>query len=358
MKKWMGIFVVLAVLILIGESVYGDVDLVSKSNTVKARVIEVENTVEAGAEKQYLTARVTAGPYRGQEVVLQRYITKYSSNDFRLMKDSEIYISLHIDDNQRVSASLAYVSRERSITLLALCFFIVLLLFGMLKGVSSAISLLFTAFMIIKVYIPWVVAGKDPVSGVILVAVIIIVVSFIMISGFTKKTLVAVAGTTAGTLAAGIMAAYFSKIGYITGVGSEDTRFLITELGVQINFKGLLFSGIVLGAIGAVMDVSMSISSLLHEIRERHRKISSGDLVISGLRVGRDIMATMVNTLILAYVGTSLSMFVLFSFMETNTANIINSEMIATEIIRSLCGSIGLILTVPFTSLMGAFVYK
>ncbi len=143
---------------------------------------------------------------------------------------------------------------------------------------------------------------------------------------------------------------------FITGIENEYSQFLILELGVQIDFRGLLFSGIILGTLGAVMDVSMSIASVLHEIRTQKEKVSFIELFTSGLRVGRDIMATMVNTLILAYAGTALPLFLFLSFMNMEAINIINSEAIAVEIIRALCGSIGLIMAVPFTSFVGAII--
>ncbi len=325
-------------------------------NIVKAQVVKIEDMTEGNIEMQETSVLIKEGPFKGKHITFTRTITKYSKNDFKLYKDSDIYINLYIQDDTIMDASLAYVSRQESITLLAMCFLGVLVLFGMRKGVQSAISLILSGYLIIKVLIPWIKNGQEPVYSTVIVASLIITISFIMISGFSKKSIIAIIGTILGTFLAGVLASYFSNISFITGIENEYSQFLILELGVQIDFRGLLFSGIILGTLGAVMDVSMSIASVLDEIKTQQEKASLIELFTSGLRVGRDIMATMVNTLILAYAGTALPLFLFLSFMNMETINIINSEAIAVEIIRALCGSIGLIMSVPFTSLVGAII--
>ncbi|WHH60223.1 YibE/F family protein [Petroclostridium sp. X23] len=355
MKKILSLCIMI---IIITTSSNAEVVKQDSSNMVKVKIVQVDNLKENEIEKQEITAEILTGQFRGEHVDVRRTITKYSVFDFKLRENSEIYVQLNIDDGKILSASFTRVSREKSMVLLTISFITILILFGMGKGITSSISLLFSGFMIIKVFIPMIIQGYDPVFSAICVSAVVIFISFLLISGPTKKSAVAIIGTLAGTIAAGLIAAYFSEISYISGITDDHTQFLITELGLEIDFKGLLFAGIIIGTMGAVMDVSMSIASVLEEIKKQNGNISFVNMVASGLNVGKDMMATMVNTLVLAYAGASMPMFVLFSCMQYTSTDIINLEVIAVEIIRSLCGSIGLILTVPFTSIVAAYIFR
>ncbi len=213
MKK---IFILLSLIpiFLICTNVKAEVSTQRNKNTVKAQVVRIEDITERNIEKQKITVRIKEEPFKGKHVTFTRTITKYSKNDFKLYKDSDIYINLYIQGNTIMDASLAYVSRQESITLLAICFLSVLVLFGIKKGVQSAISLILSGYLIIKVLIPWIKNGQEPVRCTVIVASLIIIISFIMISGFSKKSIIAMIGTISGTLLAGVLASYFSNISF------------------------------------------------------------------------------------------------------------------------------------------------
>lgn len=331
-------------------------EIAGTENIAKAKVTAVYNTTENETDFQTIEAEILQGEHAGKVISFNRSITKYSNTDYKLYKGADIYVRVHKDEQNRLIGNLYTVSRERSIYILTGIFFAILLLFGMKKGLTSAISLIFTGIMVIKFFIPWVIQGKDPIISAVIICSIIIMFSFILISGFTKKTLAAILGTVTATIIAGLFALYFSNTTFITGVIDDDMQMLITEIGLEINVKGLLFSGILFGTMGAVMDVAMSIASIIQEIKEHHAKASWGVLVSSGMKVGKDIIATMVDTLILAYAGAALPTFIFFSVMNTTVERILNSELIATEIIRSLCGSIGIMFAVPLTSIFAAII--
>jgi uncharacterized membrane protein len=187
-------------------------------------------------------------------------------------------------------------------------------------------------------------------------AILIIVVGFLLISGFTRKTTAAILGTTGGAVTAGLLARYFVDITAITGTAEDDVGFLIVELGASINYEGLFLAGVLIGTIGVVMDVAMSISSVIFELKAESPRISVGGLIKSGLSVGRDVMATMVNTLILAYAGTSIPLFLMFHYTDFGYSAALNAETVAGEVIRALCGSIGLIMTIPLTVTFATFL--
>lgn len=347
--------IIIVIITLTGYTVFSS-EVDQSDSSVKARVMHAENMVEGDTEKQNIKAAILEGEFKDSLVEIERNIVKNSFSDFKLRTGDEIYVFLNVEDNKLESASLSHVSRERSIKILVVIFICAMLLFGVKKGLASVLSLVFSGIMIIKVFIPWVIQGKDPITCAILVTIIIITVSFIIISGFSRKTLSAITGTVMGTLLAGAAAAYFTEISCITGVVDDYTQFLITERGMDIDYKGLLFSGIIFGTMGAVMDVSMSITSVIYEIKKTNPKASFVDLVVSGFRVGKDILATMVDTLILAYAATALPLMLFFVAMERQTSQILNFEDVAIEIIRSLCGGLGIIFTVPFTSIFAAVI--
>lgn len=190
----------------------------------------------------------------------------------------------------------------------------------------------------------------------VLTAVAVITISFVIISGFSKKSLASILGTLCGIISAVILSEVFCRVSGITGAISEEVYFLASEGAVDIDFASLFISGIIIGTIGVVMDTSMSITSLIIELKENSPEMGFTKLVASGLNVGKDMMATMINTLILAYVGTSLPLLFIFITNASSLTYAINTETVAGEIIRSLCGSIGLILTVPLTSLIASHI--
>ncbi len=145
----------------------------------------------------------------------------------------------------------------------------------------------------------------------------------------------------------------------MTGMSTEEASMLLyIPQGIQFDFKALLFSGILLGALGAVMDVAMSIASSIEEVYKANKELSRGELFSAGMEVGKDVMGTMSNTLILAYTGSSIPLLLLFMAYDTPLVRMLNLDIIATEIVRSLAGSIGLILTIPLTAVVTVLLLK
>lgn len=184
-------------------------------------------------------------------------------------------------------------------------------------------------------------------------------VTLYLIGGAGKKTVCATAGTLAGVVIAGVAAAIFSRLSGITGWNVSDIESLLTLWQTNnIQVGGLLFSGLLISSLGAVMDVAMSISSSMQELCSQNQEISRLELMRAGMRVGRDMMGTDSNTLILAFAGTSLSMLVLDYAYELPYLQIINSNNIGIAVMQGLSGSFGVVLTVPATVLMAAYIYK
>jgi len=238
-------------------------------------------------------------------------------------------------------------------------FFTLLVLFGGLKGAKAALSLLFTGVMVIFIMIPLIFQGHSPIWVSIICTTIIAIISFILIGGFERKTLSAILGTLIGITCAGILSYFFGGLVNVSGMNMDKGEQLIyIAQDYQIQIHGLMFASILIASLGAVMDVSMSIASSMQEIKTNTPNIHKSDLLKSGLVVGRDIMGTMANTLILAFAGGSLSLILLIWGYQMQYRQMINMPFISIELIQGLSGSIGVILTVPFTALISAWLYN
>lgn len=248
--------------------------------------------------------------------------------------------------------------REWVIYAFAAAYLVVLCLVGGKQGIKGALGLVFTFFCILFVYLPLVYRGLSPFWVSVFICVITTLVTMCLIGGPTRKTLVATGGTVAGVVIAGISATIFSIATGITGWNVSDIESLLTlasTSGVQVG--GLLFSGLLISSLGAVMDVAMSIGSAIAEIHAQNPALSRGELFKAGMHVGRDMMGTDSNTLILAFAGGSISMLVLDYAYSLPYQQIINSNNIGIAIMQGLSGSFGIVLAVPVTVALAVALY-
>ena len=248
--------------------------------------------------------------------------------------------------------------REWVIYAFAAAYLVVLCLVGGKQGIKGALGLVFTFFCILFVYLPLVYRGLSPFWVSVFICVITTLVTMYLIGGPTRKTLVATGGTVAGVVIAGISATIFSMATGITGWNVSDIESLLTlasTSGVQVG--GLLFSGLLISSLGAVMDVAMSIGSAIAEIHAQNPSLSRGELFKAGMHVGRDMMGTDSNTLILAFAGGSISMLVLDYAYSLPYQQIINSNNIGIAIMQGLSGSFGIVLAVPVTVALAVALY-
>ena len=248
--------------------------------------------------------------------------------------------------------------REWVIYAFAAAYLLVLCLVGGKQGVKGAMGLVFTFLCIIFLYLPLVYRGYSPFWVAVFICVITTLVTMYFIGGPTRKTLVATGGTVAGVVIAGLSATIFSAATGITGWNVSDIESLLTlasTSGVQVG--GLLFSGLLISSLGAVMDVAMSIASAISEIHAQNPALTRGQLFKAGMHVGRDMMGTDSNTLILAFAGGSISMLVLDYAYNLPYLQIINSNNIGIAIMQGLSGSFGIVLAVPVTVALAVLLY-
>lgn len=250
-------------------------------------------------------------------------------------------------------ASVYSQDREWVIYIFALLYLLALCVIGGKQGIKGCLGLIFTFFCVIFVYLPLVYLRFSPFWAAVFICFLTTLVTMYLIGGPTKKTCAATLGTLAGVVLAGLSAWCSSKASGISGYNVSDIETLMTLWNTnRIQVGGLLFSGLLISCLGAVMDVAMSISSAIDEIYKQNTSLTRKELFKAGMRVGRDMMGTDSNTLILAFAGSSVSTLLLDYAYDLPYQQIINSNNIGIAIMQGLAGSFGIVLSVPLTVLI------
>lgn len=301
---------------------------------------------------------VLSGPYKGSELNSVHYYNGDPYYDILVEPGDQVVLSLDVQEDQLVAAHISDLYRAPYLWFLMILFMLAILWIGKAQGVKTILSLLLTGLGIIYILMPAILAGKNPVTVTIFVCTGVTIITHMLITGFTKKSIAAISGTSFGIIIGGFLAKNVITWAHISGLSSEESRMFFYSYGDgTLDVTGLLFAGIVIGALGAVMDVAMSIASAMLEIHDTDPSLKGRALVKKGMNVGRDIIGTMANTLILANTGSALPLMLLIQANKVPYLKYINLDMIATELIRSLTGSIGLFLAVPFTAVISAALY-
>ncbi|URZ16978.1 YibE/F family protein [Clostridium felsineum] len=305
-----------------------------------------------------LNVKITSGDHKGEVVTVDNIVNDKTFDEYMVEKNSNVLLNIEENENGTIKRVYIYeIVRYKALYILIFSFIFLLGVLAGEKGLKSILALLVTGFVILKVLIPLIVKGYNPIIVSIILCIAISTISLIVISGKNKKTLSAIIGTCSGLLIAAIIALVLSSKLKLTGFTDEQLQMLVyISQDKNFNFRGLLFSGILMGALGAVMDISMSIASSVSEIKEKKPDISTSALIKSAMKIGQDIMGTMANTLILAYVGGNLYNLILVFSYNLPLYRILDQDIIATEILNSLAGSLGLLFTVPITAVTAALL--
>ena len=265
-----------------------------------------------------------------------------------------------VSEGNRLSVMVGQVDDERFDVLLhnqertgiligAIVFFLLALgIVGGKKGIMSILGLVFTLANIVFLLIPLLVKGYHAVLVTLVILIVTTVVSLVLLSGWSKKTAVAIVGCVSGVGFAAFLAFAVGQLARVNGFNMEEVNQLITVgFSTELRISGLFISGVLIASLGAVMDIAMTIASSADELVINNQQISRKQLFKSAMNIGKDAMGTMSNTLILAFVGTGLNMMIVIFSFGISFAQLINMDFIAVEIIRSLAGSLGLVVTVP-----------
>lgn len=245
--------------------------------------------------------------------------------------------------------------RENFIWYLLASFLIMLMVIGGTKGIRTIVSLFATIGLIAFLLIPSIEKGINPLLSAVLISFLATGITMLLVAGRNVKSLASTLGTVIGVTISGLIASLVIKAAPLSGLASTEAMILWGNQIYELNFKGLLAAGMIVSCLGAVMDVAISISSSIQEIKIANPNYLVKDLFTSGMNVGKDIMGTMTNTLVLAYTGMALPLLLLISH-EQNPAKFLNLELVVSEVTAAISGSIGLIISVPATALIMSYL--
>ena len=333
----------------------------------QAKVIEVldeqNDTYDFGGEtvtERYLNlkAKIINGDKKGEIIELKQTLEGLYDVNTPPAKVSDILMVYPSEEDESSWVAGDYV-RFGKIKVLIVIFVLLVILFGKKKGLNTILSLAFTCLSIFLVFVPSILAGYNIYYSSVIICIYIVIMTLSLVSGFNMKSLSAGLGCISGVMVAGLIGVIMQKSMKLTGLVDDDSMFLLMmNPDNPIDLKAIIFAAIIIGALGATMDVAMSISSSLKEISDELKDVSFKKLFKSGITIGRDIMGTMANTLILAYIGGSLSIVLLLITYNSSLTEILNREMIIVELLQSLAGSLGILFTIPFTTIISAYLYS
>jgi uncharacterized membrane protein len=299
------------------------------------------------------------GNWKGKEIIFDG-IGRDTDTKSIYKEGDRVSVSYSKDSDDNEIFYINDYIRQGQLYFLIAIFLIVILLIGRWQGVRAILGLIFSFFIIIKFIIPKILAGGDPLVTSLIYSFIIILVATYLVYGLNKKSSVSILGMFASLIITGILAIIFTKLCHLTGFAQEETIYIVNLTRGAINLQGLLLAGFIIGSLGVLDDLTISQVSTIQELHKLNPELSKWEIYKRAMRVGIDHISSMVNTLFLAYAGAALPLLLLFTFKQEpflTFEQVINHEIIATEIVRTLVGSIGLALAVPITTFLAAHFY-
>lgn len=358
MKK---VLFLLALIVSPSFAVAQDAQLIrDEQQVVLARVVEIVSEEERnipGTNRetiyQTIRAEILEGDTKGRIVEIQ--------DDYLNLKTGDKFYVLHTIDWQDGSEYFGIQEKYRlpPLFLLVFLFIALVIIFGRSQGVRGLLSLFGSLFLIIFVLLPGILKGYSPVFLTIAISSVIIIFGSYITHGFNKVTSAAVVGMVSTVLVTGLLAFIAVKYTYLTGYESEEAIYLTFNSGGQIDIAGLLFGGIMIGLLGALYDAAIGQAVAVEELSHIAPHVPRKKIYERAMRMGREHIGALVDTLAIAYVGTSLPLLLLFYQSASEHYLVtINREIFATEIVRTMVGSIGLIFTVPITTMVAVAMLK
>ncbi|MFH1030838.1 MAG: YibE/F family protein [bacterium] len=340
----------------------GDDKIGGNEEIIEAEVVEIIEEREIEREdgskniQQNIRLKGLNGEWDGKEFIFEGISNFDVVSSKKYGKGDKVIVSHHQDMDGKDMFYITDYVRRRGLYLLSLIFVMVIVIVAGFKGLRALLSL-FLSFIIIMFYIiPKILAGSNPLSISIIGSVLILTGIIYLTEGLNRRSNLAVVSILASLAITGALAIFFTSLTRLGGMAGEEAMFLIGFSKTPINFEGLLLAGIIIGTLGVLDDAVISQLATVEEIRKAGSLISKRDLFRKSFGVGVSHISSMTNTLFLAYAGASLPLLLLFSIKQPpflSFTQIINNEMIATEIVRALVGSVGLVLVVPIATFLG-----
>lgn len=311
---------------------------------------------------QILKCEVLNGPYKGEIINASHDISDTMQNDQPEYpaKVGETYMAgyFEVGDYGNISAVIISQKREAGIIWLGIVFILFLVFLGGFRSLRSVVALLLTLGGCILVVIPLISKGYDPVWVAIFFSISVIAATLTIVYGFSAKTLAAALGAASGVLVSGIIVGIMGVVLKMVGLvdGEAMNLAMVHVNGMPISLSGVLFASIMISVLGGTIDVGVSIASALEELHQKAPELTGAELMKSGVTIGVDIMQASLFTMITAFVGSTIHVLLLLYIHNMNAEMIINSELMMSELLRALAGSMGLLFTVPITSLISGLI--
>lgn len=362
------------VLIFIGLCVYANTsddttDNVSHSSYTEYETATVISILSDDAQtselfeenyvgSQTLLIEVTSGQYKGSTMSALNYLgALYGTH---LEEGDPIVVAIYTSDGAVNNITVYEYNRTIPVLIILGVFVLVTVLVGGRRGAQSLLGLLITVICLIYILIPLLMRGFSTLPTTFFICVYVAFFSFILLGGVNKKTMCACIGTISGLALAvlfGLLAQSVIKVHGMRMGDYVDALLQLKQGGTPLGLRGLLIAGTMISALGAVMDVAMSISSAMQELTTVNPNLSRKDLIHSGMNIGKDMIGTMTNTLILAFVGSSFLLVIYIYSLDVPTYELLSSTLVATELVHGIASSIGVILSVPLTVFISTFFY-
>lgn len=325
------------------------------SETMHAQVLTIieEGEIDLGGIVQrYQIAQVELleGKYQGVIAEIDYGKRQVLSSAVYLQPGNKILVTVGLRPDGILTVYFADFVRTSSLLWLAAIFVATILIISRWKGFRSLLSMAFSLAVIIGYIIPNILIGKDPLLVSITGSIILLAVTLYLTYGWNLKTHAAVVSMILVLFITGLLAGVFVNFTRLSGSGDENALFLMQMLNAQINLRGLLLGGMLIGALGVLDDLVTTQASAVFELHHANASLRFRGLFQSAMRIGQDHVAATVNTLVLAYAGASLPMLLMFSLGRGDYGTLVNFQFVAEEIVRTMVGSIGLVLAVPLTT--------
>lgn len=333
------------------QELHQDLQGVWRAEVLEVRDEGVRTIPGTGVETpvQTLTARFLEGERKGETITFE--------NDYIQLEEGDTFYANYLITIDGLELySVREVDRRGGLMLIAFLFIATVLFFGGMQGLRSLISLAGSLLAIVFILVPALVAGHPPIPISIAVASVVLFSAIFLTHGFNRRSTIAFLGTTFAVVLTGLLAYFSVSVTALTGFSTDESVYLNLNTNGELDFVGLLLAGIIIGALGVLDDIAVTQVAVVRELLHAGPTLTRWDVYRRALRVGREHTSALINTLVLAYTGVALPLLLLFSFSESGILSILNSELFATEIVRTLVGSIGLVATIPITTLLAVWL--
>jgi uncharacterized membrane protein len=307
---------------------------------------------------QQLKATIMNGIHKGKEIQLNNSVTFSQAYNFKFKVNDEVFVALNVNaNNEIISSTITEIKRDKYIIYVFTVFAALILLIGKGKGLRSLTSLIVNVFIFL-VIVKLFSHGYNPIAIASIASILFVSISIAVVNGINKKSLSSIIGTIAGTLCAMLIAVTVVALTKTTGLGYQEADFFSSlPQKSDHTVEQIFLSGVLIGTLGAIMDIAVCISSSIQEICNANPGISKKELIRSGMEIGKDTMGTMANTLFFAYISGSIPL-ILVLFKNSISLTSIIGINISLEIIRALTGSIGIVISIPLTILVSVTLLK